>query len=148
MDTTTRLAEDRPTNTQTGNGSNRKAEYARFLQSDFWINLSRTKRDQIGRCQHCGSKRHLQAHHVFYRSDWYQTQLADLKVLCRVCHEIEHGIRPKLKPPQPTRRKRRHKKQPKWMRQTFRYHPPKLRFRDYKPKHAWSGTVSDPVIIP
>lgn len=70
-----------------------KELYAQFLQSKFWINLSRQKRKMVGRCERCGSRKCLQSHHRFYREDWNLTQLEDLEVLCRKCHSKHHGIK-------------------------------------------------------
>lgn len=69
-----------------------KELYAIFLLSDFWIELSRQKRRQVRKCEKCGCDSRLQAHHVRYPENWFDTRLADLKVLCRPCHEKEHGI--------------------------------------------------------
>lgn len=69
-----------------------KERYAEFLKSEFWIGLSRRKRRMVGRCERCGGRRYLQAHHRFYREDWFQTELGDLEVLCRRCHAKHHGI--------------------------------------------------------
>src|SRR3990167_7671649 len=71
----------------------RKKAYREFLASDFWKALSKAKREMVGRCEKCKRKEFLQAHHVVYRSDWYDTKLQYLKVLCRSCHRREHGIR-------------------------------------------------------
>lgn len=69
-----------------------QASYRKFLRSDFWKEMSAAKRESVGRCEKCRSKDNLQAHHKFYRADWYETQLDDLSVLCRSCHRKEHGL--------------------------------------------------------
>jgi hypothetical protein len=70
-----------------------KEAYALFLQSDFWVGLSRQKRRSAGyKCERCGSKKHTQAHHRFYRDNWFDTLLEDLECLCRKCHRKHHGI--------------------------------------------------------
>ena len=66
--------------------------YSIFLESDWWINLSRKKRGMVGHCERCPSTDHLQSHHRFYRENWFDTLMEDLEVLCRPCHEKEHGI--------------------------------------------------------
>lgn len=71
--------------------TDRKRAYVKFLQSCFWREMTAAKKAMIGRCERCGSDRHLQSHHRFYRQDWYATQLEDLEVLCRGCHRAEHG---------------------------------------------------------
>lgn len=69
-----------------------KELYYDFLLSDFWIELSRLKRKLVSKCERCGSDNRLQAHHLRYPDNWFDTKLSDLKVLCRECHEKEHGI--------------------------------------------------------
>lgn len=71
----------------------RKKEYAIFLKSEFWKELSeRVKRERGNKCERCGSKSSLQAHHKQYPKNWFETVLEDLEVLCRRCHRKEHGI--------------------------------------------------------
>lgn len=70
----------------------RKELYAIFLQSNWWINLSRLKRRLVGHCQRCPSRKHLQSHHIRYPENWFDNQLSDLEVLCRDCHEKEHNL--------------------------------------------------------
>lgn len=83
---------------------NQKAAYREFLLSPFWRHLSRRKIAAAGfKCERCPSTQLLQAHHLFYRQDWYQTQIEDLLCLCRKCHREEHGI----KPPEPFQPKKR-----------------------------------------
>lgn len=79
-----------------------KEAYAEFLASAFWVELSRRVRRRRKRCARCGSRKRLQAHHKFYRDDWYQTQEGDLEVLCRACHEAEHHIQTKVTVQPPT----------------------------------------------
>lgn len=85
-----------------------KERYARFLESEFWKELSRRKRCIITRCERCGSHRDLQCHHTFYREDWYDTILSDLEVLCRPCHEKHHKVQKLRIPtmPRPLRNKK------------------------------------------
>ncbi len=68
-----------------------KQAYREFLQSDFWKEISAKARERDGKCVSCGSVKLLQAHHVHYPDDWYQTKLEDLETLCRWCHRKEHG---------------------------------------------------------
>lgn len=68
--------------------------YRMFLDSDWWINLSRSKRRAVKKCQRCGRKKKLQSHHIRYAENWFDTKLEDLEVLCRRCHELEHNIVP------------------------------------------------------
>lgn len=63
-----------------------------FLESEWWKDLSRRKRLIKGKCEQCGCEERLQSHHVRYPANWFDTTLSDLKVLCRGCHEKEHGL--------------------------------------------------------
>lgn len=77
-----------------------KDAYREFLKSDFWRKLTKLKKETVGHCERCGSRRCLQSHHRFYRDDWFQTQESDLEVLCRTCHKKHHkrpGKEPKKK---------------------------------------------------
>ncbi len=69
-----------------------KELYRMFLASDWWIALSRRKRRKVGKCERCGSKVMLQAHHKVYRENWFDTTLEDLECVCRKCHLEEHGL--------------------------------------------------------
>ncbi len=66
--------------------------YREFLKTDFWKALSLEKRKLVGKCEECGSTENLQAHHVTYPKDWYDSTLEHLKVLCRTHHAKAHGI--------------------------------------------------------
>lgn len=109
--------------------------YALFLDSDFWINLSRTKRRSVGRCENCGTRNKLESHHVFYRDSWFDTQLSDLKVLCRSCHEAQHGIKETVEKHSLRRRKRRARLRNKSQRNQ------KLKCRVFPEKYADFGEV-------
>lgn len=64
--------------------------YREFLKTPFWKSLSAEKKRLVGKCEQCGSTRHLQSHHKRYPADWFDTTLDDLEVLCRMHHVIEH----------------------------------------------------------
>lgn len=66
--------------------------YRIFLDSDWWRDLSRRKRQSVGHCERCPSKQRLQSHHIRYPDNWFDTRMEDLEVLCDVCHAAEHGI--------------------------------------------------------
>lgn len=69
-----------------------KENYEKFLESDFWKELSRRKRKKVGKCEECGSRKRLQCHHKEYPDHWWRTTERMLEVLCRSCHEARHGI--------------------------------------------------------
>jgi len=64
------------------------ARYAEFLQTPFWRALALAcKRRDGWRCRACGVRtRRLEAHHVRYPVDWFDTTLGDLRSLCFACH--------------------------------------------------------------
>ncbi len=66
--------------------------YREFLKTEFWKNLSSEKKRLVGKCEECGTKENLQAHHVTYPKDWFDSTLDHLQVLCRRHHMMEHGL--------------------------------------------------------
>lgn len=83
-----------------------KELYALFLESEWWVQLSRRKRAAVGKCERCPSRRRLQSHHLHYPDNWFDTTMEDLEVLCRSCHEKEHGIGVKHPKPRKVKKKR------------------------------------------
>lgn len=72
----------------------RQYEYREFLKSDFWKSFSNAKKESVGgKCEKCGAKKSLNAHHVVYRNPWTAVRMEDLIVLCRKCHRKAHGIK-------------------------------------------------------
>jgi hypothetical protein len=71
-------------------GTTAKERYAFFLQTPFWAELSNRARVLSGKCAECESVSGLQAHHKFYRDNWFDTQIDDLRVLCNSCHWSWH----------------------------------------------------------
>lgn len=69
-----------------------RANYALFLDTPFWRCLTARKKALVGKCEMCGSREDLQSHHHRYPDSWWDTTEDDLTVLCRACHEREHGI--------------------------------------------------------
>lgn len=67
-----------------------KELYAMFLESDWWRNLSTKKKRRVGKCEQCGTKKHLTSHHIRYPENWFDTKQEDLKVLCWPCHRATH----------------------------------------------------------
>lgn len=65
--------------------------YAKFLQTPVWKKLSAACIERDGhKCTECESTEILQAHHLFYRENWWDTELEDLITLCRDCHHAHH----------------------------------------------------------
>lgn len=67
-------------------------EYLDYLQSDHW----RALKDALLRvkpreCEVCRSTETVDAHHVVYR-DLYSVTPADLRWVCRTCHEQIHAL--------------------------------------------------------
>ncbi len=68
--------------------------YADYLKTPEWRSIR--NRALIGagnRCQLCGSRKNLNAHHNNYQRRGDEL-LEDLTVLCRRCHQEHHGILP------------------------------------------------------
>lgn len=55
-----------------------------YYATDWWKKRSRGYREKMGRCERCGGKKDLQAHHKRYR--FYREQDGDLECLCESCH--------------------------------------------------------------
>jgi hypothetical protein len=68
--------------------------YQIYLESEHWRLLRAAAFRQFGRkCSRCPATCRLQVHHVRYRWPWTASTTGDLVILCRSCHEKEHGIR-------------------------------------------------------
>ena len=65
--------------------------YRIFLECDWWKGLAAKIKLHAGKCARCRATSHLEAHHIRYPENWFDTTLADLEVLCRKCHKKEHG---------------------------------------------------------
>lgn len=121
-----------------------KELYGMFLTSDWWIRLSRTKRRMIGKCEQCGKDRTLESHHVRYPENWFDTQLSDLRVLCRDCHEREHGIAPTPKPAPKRHRSPRRKRRSRAWWQRFKKKQKAEKMRRFMSNKPWvpHGTLN------
>lgn len=66
--------------------------YREYLETPWWQELRRSKVRAAGfRCEWCGGgRRRLDVHHLTYERRGYELW-EDLIVLCRACHEAEHG---------------------------------------------------------
>jgi hypothetical protein len=70
----------------------RGVPYAEYLKSEHWQLVRREALARAYRqCQRCSSIRNLNVHHRTYENLGAEED-ADLIVLCRSCHEKEHGL--------------------------------------------------------
>ncbi len=64
-----------------------------YLKSEHWKQLKHSKaKHSKKRCIVCYTRNNLDLHHLFYRTDLKNTELLDLKWLCRRCHEKAHEL--------------------------------------------------------
>jgi hypothetical protein len=71
----------------------RAMPYAEYLKTPYWQELRRSKVRAAGfRCERCrASNVRLDVHHLSYERRGHESR-DDLVVLCRSCHEAEHGV--------------------------------------------------------
>jgi hypothetical protein len=73
---------------------NNYEQYRMYLKSPEWNTIRLAKLKDSGyKCQDCGvtgDEELLDVHHVRYRL-WGSENLADLEVLCRPCHDLQHA---------------------------------------------------------
>lgn len=79
-------------NTSTVSFKRTKAKYREYLKSQDWKfkrkkKLSKSKK----RCAICGWNEMLDVHHVAYKN-WYDVTTGDLRIMCRVCHDLIHKL--------------------------------------------------------
>ena len=72
----------------------RRMQYNKFLNTPYWqLSALQTKRESGWRCACCGARRNLVVHHDDYKRHGYEMyHTAELKCLCKTCHESLHGI--------------------------------------------------------
>lgn len=65
-----------------------------YLKSEHWQNLRLQKLARSkGTCAVCSvNKWGNDVHHIYYPKSLYDTQLDDLRVLCRRCHKLVHEL--------------------------------------------------------
>jgi 5-methylcytosine-specific restriction endonuclease McrA len=68
-----------------------KAKYYKYLQSPEWAAIRIEILNDRKCCERCGSKIKLVVHHKSY-DNVFKEEPEDLELLCKVCHEEEHGI--------------------------------------------------------
>lgn len=64
-------------------------QYKEYLQTEHWLTLSTKIKEDVGKCQLCGSTHRLEVHHNNYDNLWNETS-KDLIVLCHECHSKFH----------------------------------------------------------
>jgi hypothetical protein len=65
--------------------------YEDYLQTSEWQERAAAVKMLRGnRCEKCGSRDNLHAHHLTYENRGHEP-LSDLQVLCKDCHAQEHG---------------------------------------------------------
>lgn len=70
----------------------RMLPYRTYLLTDHWRLTRKYALRRAGfSCERCGVQSSLQVHHLTYDRIGAEDD-ADLEVLCRPCHEAEHGI--------------------------------------------------------
>lgn len=67
-------------------------KYKKYLLSDEWAQLKIDLFNQRSKkCEKCGSKKQICVHHKNY-NNIFKEEPSDLIILCKKCHEKEHGI--------------------------------------------------------
>lgn len=114
--------------------------YREYLESNHWRELRAAAFKHYGRkCSRCPATNRLQVHHVVYRFPWTFGVVDDLRILCRTCHEREHGIIPQPKHQSRAERKRQKRARKRAEREAlWKVLEPlvllKLKYRKYRPK--------------
>ena len=70
----------------------RKRRYLEYMCSEDWKKLRRQRMLMDGDiCQHCGTGKNLQVHHLTYRHLGQPEEIDDLRTLCQECHRKIHS---------------------------------------------------------
>jgi len=73
--------------------------YREYLKTDHSRELRLEAFKKYGRhCAKCPATCRLDVHHLIYRHPWKLGVVGDLQILCRSCHEKEHGVTPHVAP--------------------------------------------------
>lgn len=71
----------------------RKEWYRNYLKSEHWKKRRARTLKQYGyKCAICGSREHLEVHHLTYKNIYHEKD-EDLKCLCRGCHKKQHMVK-------------------------------------------------------
>jgi len=69
-------------------------KYKEYLQSPEWRYLRKQALEWYrNQCDKCGNEYGLQVHHKRYPKVLGTETVSDLIVLCKICHQEEHGLR-------------------------------------------------------
>ena len=82
-------------------------KYIRYLKSEEWAEVKIELLTQRGcKCERCGKETEsLDVHHKTYKN-LFNEEPEDLILLCRSCHNFEHGIGVKKKKKRKVKKKR------------------------------------------
>lgn len=68
-------------------------DYKDYLQTDMWKELRRLAYLRANhKCEHCGMSA-VAVHHIKYPKRYEDDSIDNLVVVCKKCHELNHGIR-------------------------------------------------------
>lgn len=66
--------------------------YRRYLKTAKWREIRKEKLIEVDyQCEDCGSTKDLEVHHIVYPEKLGEEDMTELAVLCKECHENEHG---------------------------------------------------------
>lgn len=69
-----------------------KEKYRQYLKSNTWRQFRQDVLVSRGfQCEQCGSQDNLEIHHITYRNIFHEIP-SDVRILCKQCHGITHGI--------------------------------------------------------
>lgn len=65
--------------------------YQNYLESKWWISFRKWILCDNDNCKMCGSKEHLNIHHLNYNNLYNETE-HDVIVVCKSCHKSIHNL--------------------------------------------------------
>jgi len=72
-------------------GKSHKKIYYEYLKSKEWASIRKSIIEDRKRCERCYAENDLQVHHKTYENVFNEKD-EDLELLCRHCHQKEHGL--------------------------------------------------------
>jgi 5-methylcytosine-specific restriction endonuclease McrA len=71
----------------------KRQAYKAYINSPTWKAIrARVIFRDGGQCRRCGTRYHLEVHHLTYVRFGGRERLSDLITLCEACHEAEHDF--------------------------------------------------------